>query len=619
MSTEAEEDADLRARVGGVVGGKWRLDALLGSGGMAAVYRARGPNNQHAAVKILHPEMARKKDVRERFIREAYVANKVGHPGAVAVVEHSDSPEAYLVMELLEGEPLASRVKRQGMSEEELLGVLDQVLDVLAVAHGQGIIHRDIKPDNLFLCNDGRVEVLDFGLARMIDELPGDFKTRTGLALGTVPYMPPEQALGRRAELDGRADLFALGASAFRILSGRRVHEAPSEAELLMAMATQPVPSLASIAPQVSPYVSSIIDLSLAFSRDARYPDAKTMQGDVRAARAGQVPPFAVGQGVQTSRDAPTRVDMVAPVPSSRVAPVAGGAATDAAHGMQPSVETGPASVGRHSGAWQDAMPPNSVAGAAFDPGPETPAPASVRPGADASPPSAAPHSLQHGGVAPQTAYDSVPPASAAYPGYDTPPASLQYGAATTQPSTPPTKKRGGLLLLFLLGAVGVVGLISVGAAYAFYEYGADALEGEQLPPSAVGVSPMTTAIDPSPTGTAPTQTPSDTSKAAASSPTTAASTDTAAAGAAGSPRAAPQAASTAPQAKPQTAAAPTTPDPAPKAAPAPSPKPAATATNMVLPPAVAPPASKPEKKKEKEKKEKGKGKDKGRGKGPHK
>lgn len=344
FAMETEDEVAAR-RIGKVIGGKWRLERLLGTGGMAAVYAATGPGGQGAAVKILHPEMALRRDVRERFLREAYVANRVDHVGAVAMLEHGSDDEAYLVMELLEGEPLSERAKRLGgISVAEMLNVLDQVLDVLARAHEQGIIHRDIKPDNLFVCSDGRVEVLDFGLARMLDDVPGDFKARTGLALGTLPYMAPEQALGRRAQLDGRVDVFALGATAFRILAKRKVHEADSEAELLMAMATQPAPPLASVAPDIPRDVCAIVDLSLAFSKDARYPDARTMQADVRAAMRGQPPPYAVGQGVQTKRDEPTRVDMVAPVSVSQ--PAYAAMAVTAPGAMSLSSSYGPASMG---------------------------------------------------------------------------------------------------------------------------------------------------------------------------------------------------------------------------------------------------------------------------------
>ena len=257
------DDAFAARIVGQTVGGRWRLERLLGTGGMAAVYAARDGAGNVAAIKILHPEMSLRHDVRERFLREAYVANKVAHPGAVQVLEHStdDSGSTFLVMELLEGEPLGSRVRRLGqLPVPELVEYLDQILDVLVHAHEQGIIHRDLKPDNLFVTNEGRVKILDFGLARMLDDVPGDFKTRTGMALGTLPYMAPEQALGRRSEIDGRVDLFALGATAFRILAGRKVHEADSEAELLIAMASKPAPPLASVAPEVPRGLCAVVD-----------------------------------------------------------------------------------------------------------------------------------------------------------------------------------------------------------------------------------------------------------------------------------------------------------------------------------------------------------------------
>jgi serine/threonine-protein kinase len=315
-------DEVVARRIGQTVGGKWKLERLLGTGGMAAVYAARADTGEQAAIKILHPEMSIRRDVRERFLREAYVANKVGHPGAVRVEEHFDGGEeqAYLVMELLTGESLSDRVRRHGkLPLEELLDYLDQVLDVLVAAHAQGIVHRDLKPDNLFVTNEGRIKVLDFGVARLLHDAPGDYKTRTGMALGTLPYMAPEQALGRRDEIDGRADLFSMGATAFRILAGRKVHEAHSDAELLIAMASKPAQPLASVAPDVAVDVCAVVDLALAFSKDARYPDARTMQSDVRAVRSGQPPPHARSR--LSIRDQATRADMPAVLPVAGATP----------------------------------------------------------------------------------------------------------------------------------------------------------------------------------------------------------------------------------------------------------------------------------------------------------
>jgi eukaryotic-like serine/threonine-protein kinase len=313
-------DSDLevaKARLGRRVGDRWLLERVLGTGGMAAVYAGRAPDGSVAAVKILHPEMGARREVRERFLREGSAANKIGHPGVVQMVGQGDGEEAFLAMELLEGETLRDRVRRHGrLPLDEVLDYAEQVLDVLVAAHERGVVHRDLKPDNLFVTHGDRIKVLDFGLARLLDGVPGQHQTRTGVALGTLAYMAPEQALGRRGEIDGRVDVFALGATMFRVLSGRRVHEAESEAELLMAMASRPAPPLRTVAPQTPESVAGIVDLSLAFSRDARYPDARTMRSDVQAARRGAAPPYATSR--LASRDERTRADQPAYVPTTQ-------------------------------------------------------------------------------------------------------------------------------------------------------------------------------------------------------------------------------------------------------------------------------------------------------------
>ncbi|MGE3670491.1 MAG: serine/threonine-protein kinase, partial [Polyangiaceae bacterium] len=250
----------------------------------------------------------------ERFLREGLAANAVEHPGAVRVLDCAtveNDETAYLVMELLEGESVDARRARGRLSTDEVLDILDQTLDVLVVAHSRGIVHRDLKPDNLFITSEGRIKVLDFGLARFTDGLPSEVRTRTGIAMGTLPYMSPEQAMGKRSEIDGRTDLFALGATAFRLLSGRRIHDADSEAAMLLAMATRPAPPLSSVVPGVPEGVAMVVDLALAFARDARYPDAATMQSDVRAVRAGGVPAYAAS--LRSSREEATSADRVAP------------------------------------------------------------------------------------------------------------------------------------------------------------------------------------------------------------------------------------------------------------------------------------------------------------------
>ncbi|MBI2392517.1 MAG: serine/threonine protein kinase [Deltaproteobacteria bacterium] len=317
MTPDAQESR-ARERIGRVLEGKWRLERLLGMGGMAAVYAARHRNGARAAVKLLHPELARHAQLRERFLREGYAANRVEHPGAVAVLDDDvveggpDDGAAYIVMELLEGEVLEERAARAPLSERELLQVADSVLDVLAAAHGHGVIHRDLKPDNLFLPRtaDGslRVKVLDFGLARVAEG--SRLQTRAGITLGTPAYMSPEQAAGRADEIDGRADLFSLGAVMFRLRTGKRVHEAASPLELVSKMANVPAPPIRDVDPSVSEAFAAIVDRAIAFRREERYADAAAMRADVRAALDALEPPTSpstAGSRTAPPRSAPSR------------------------------------------------------------------------------------------------------------------------------------------------------------------------------------------------------------------------------------------------------------------------------------------------------------------------
>jgi serine/threonine-protein kinase len=277
-----------RARVHSVLDSKWRLDVLLGVGGMAAVYAATHRNGSRAAVKILHPELSLNAQVRSRFLREGYVANSVGHDGAVKVIDDDTAEDgaAFLVMELLDGETLEDRRMREGgrLSEDEALSVADQLLDVLAAAHAKGIVHRDLKPENIFITRDGRVKILDFGIARLRELSTASTATKSGATMGTPYYMAPEQARGLWDEVDGRTDLWAVGATLFHLLSGVFVHDGRTTNEVLLAAMTKPAPPLASMAPGIAPVVAHVVDRALSFDRDARWRDAKRMQEAVRHA-----------------------------------------------------------------------------------------------------------------------------------------------------------------------------------------------------------------------------------------------------------------------------------------------------------------------------------------------
>jgi tRNA A-37 threonylcarbamoyl transferase component Bud32 len=289
MSVDEDVAARANARLGTILRGKYRLDHVLGIGGMAVVYAATHRNKKRFAIKILHPELSMSGEIRTRFLREGYVANAVEHPGAVAVLDDDTSEDgaAFLVMELIEGKPL------DGLWEEHhgrlpvraVLAAAFELLDVLGAAHAKAIVHRDIKPANLFVTAYGTLKVLDFGIARLREAtVSGHSATVTGTLLGTPAYMAPEQALSKSSEIDGRTDLWAVGASMFTLLSGQLVHEGDNVSQIVVAAATRPARSLASVAPEVDGRVVEIVDRALAFESAHRWPTAAAMREAVGSA-----------------------------------------------------------------------------------------------------------------------------------------------------------------------------------------------------------------------------------------------------------------------------------------------------------------------------------------------
>lgn len=280
MSLAPEALQRIHQRVGTVVRGKYRLDRLLGIGGMAAVFEATHRNGSRVALKVLHPALARNDEVRGRFLREGYVANRIAHPGVTRVIDDDDDDDGrtvFLVLELLAGETVDERCERVGgrLPLAEALSIADRVLDVLVAAHAQGVVHRDIKPDNLFLTSDDHLKVLDFGIARLLD---GTGTTRTGQLIGTPAFMSPEQASGRVREVDGRADLWSVGAVLFALITGAPVHLGATPMEQTIFAATQPARSIQSVAPWLTRGVAEVVDRALAFERDARWASALAMR-----------------------------------------------------------------------------------------------------------------------------------------------------------------------------------------------------------------------------------------------------------------------------------------------------------------------------------------------------
>ncbi|HET9426123.1 MAG TPA: serine/threonine-protein kinase [Gemmatimonadaceae bacterium] len=243
--------------------GRYSLVSEIGRGGMGVVYLARDVAlDRPVAIKLLPPAMANDAELRERFLREAQTAAQLSHPNIVPVhlVEERDG-SIYFVMSLVEGESLGERVRRAGpLAAAEVIRLLQEVAWALGYAHGRGVVHRDIKPDNILLeRGSGRALLTDFGIARSLNAGNG---TTPGMILGTLQYIAPEQA-GGDAVVDGRADLYSLGVTAFFALTGRLPFDATGGAKLIAAHMFEPAPPVASLAPSIPPRLAEIVDRAL--------------------------------------------------------------------------------------------------------------------------------------------------------------------------------------------------------------------------------------------------------------------------------------------------------------------------------------------------------------------
>jgi eukaryotic-like serine/threonine-protein kinase len=308
------------------LGGRYRMGTLLGTGGMGEVWAARDLLLDRAvAVKVLGGALAGDSRAAERLRREARAAARLDHPNIARVLdlgEHDGRP--YLVMELLEGESLAARIDRAGpMPPVEAARIVAAVADALEAAHQAGIVHRDVKPGNVFLTSTGVVKVLDFGIA----SAAGDAALTTGDLIGTAAYLAPERALGQRAT--PAADIYALGVVLYELLAGNRPFEAGSEVELAMAHVNADPPSLRQAAPSTPGFLVAACHNALAKDPSARPPSAAAFAQLVRA--PGPTPP--------TTSPLPVTADSVPaagllppathPLPVAAAAPPAAAPTTD--------------------------------------------------------------------------------------------------------------------------------------------------------------------------------------------------------------------------------------------------------------------------------------------------
>jgi eukaryotic-like serine/threonine-protein kinase len=276
------------------LGGRYRMGALLAVGGMGEVWAARDLLlDRTVAVKVLGRALAGDGRAAERLRREARAAGRLEHPNIARVLdlgEHDGRP--YLVMELLEGESLAARIDRAGpMPPPEAARVVAAVADALEAAHRAGVVHRDVKPGNVFLTSAGEVKVLDFGIA----SAAGDAALTTGDLIGTAAYLAPERVLGDRAT--PAADIYALGVVLYELLAGHRPFEAGSEVELAMAHVNAAPPPLGRAAPSAPPSLVAACFHALAKDPSSRPPSAAAFAKLVRNPDPPSPPtlPFPVG------------------------------------------------------------------------------------------------------------------------------------------------------------------------------------------------------------------------------------------------------------------------------------------------------------------------------------
>ena len=280
-SLEQDTDSELTALVGTSVG-KYRVERLIGRGGMGAVFQATNlAIGKRVALKFLDHEAARNREACQRFQREAEAAGMAESAHIVQIFDSgvSDSGLPYLVMELLTGEDLRGRLRReQRVAVPSALRIASQVLRGLMRAHDAGIVHRDLKPDNVFLCarddDPSFVKLVDFGISKVARARAADTLTRRGTVLGTAFYMSPEQAQSF-ADIDGRTDLFSLGAILFEMLTGKPPHEAPSYEAVLIAICTNDAPDVRETAPEVPEAVAALVARALRRDREQRFQSAR--------------------------------------------------------------------------------------------------------------------------------------------------------------------------------------------------------------------------------------------------------------------------------------------------------------------------------------------------------
>jgi serine/threonine-protein kinase len=277
--------------LGTTLSGRYRLEARIGAGGMSTVYRAFDTTLQrHVAIKLMNREVAGDSDQLERFRREARAVAQLSHPHVVGVIDAGeDDGRPYIVLEYVEGETLKERIRRLGrLPITEAVAYAIEIARALGTAHARHIVHRDVKPQNVMIDDEGSAKVTDFGIARTLDE---DGLTADGRVLGTTDYVSPEQALGQ--PVSGQSDLYSLGIVLWEMLTGEVPFSGDNQVAVAMKHVREELPDVRIHRPEVSAALAAVVDTATAKHPEDRYADDQELIADledvlaIEAARAG--------------------------------------------------------------------------------------------------------------------------------------------------------------------------------------------------------------------------------------------------------------------------------------------------------------------------------------------
>jgi len=299
--------------LGTILNGRYRLEVRIGTGGMSTVYRALDETLQRqVAIKLMNGEFSTDSDQLERFRREARAVAQLSHPHVVGVIDAGeDDGRPYIVFEYVEGETLKERIRRQGqLPVTEAVAYAIEIARALGAAHARHIVHRDVKPQNVLIDEEGSAKVTDFGIARTLDE---EGLTADGRVIGTTDYVAPEQALGQ--PVTGQSDLYSLGIVLYEMLTGEVPFRGDSQVAVAMKHVREELPDVQRKRPEVSASLAAVIDHATAKRHEDRYADDAELIADledvlaIETARSGG----ATGEVTAVLRTLPSRTQRRVP------------------------------------------------------------------------------------------------------------------------------------------------------------------------------------------------------------------------------------------------------------------------------------------------------------------